>query len=164
MAACDSKGLSFSFKAGWDDACLYIAADVTDNVVINEFPSQVAYNGDAIEIWSSALNNKAPRIGPGDYQYVFGVAGQETDTAFKSGGKSQAKCAVHKTNTGYTMEIAVPLSELLLGKIKSGYRISFDIAVDDTDSSGVKEHQMLYSAHSADVFTNPSLWGDMIFE
>lgn len=164
MAPCDSKDLSFSFKAGWDDTYLYIAVDVTDNVVINEFPAQNAYNGDAIEFWSSALNNKTPKLGPGDYQYIFGVAGQESDSVFKAGGKSQSKCAVHRTDTGYTMEIAVPLSELLLSKITPHYVTGFDIAVDDADGKGAKEHQMLFHSKTSDVWMNPSIWGNMIFE
>jgi len=163
-AARNDQDLSYAFRTAWDDERIYFAVAVTDENVHNDQAAALVYNEDAVELWFSALNNKTTSLGFGDAQYTFGVEGQEYDTVSRLANGSAAKTAVKKSPGGYVMEIAVPLSELMLSHLEAGHTIGSEIGVDDSDTQAGRDCQMLHFATTADVFCNPSTWGNLRFE
>ena len=160
----NDEDLSYALKAAWDDERIYFAVDVTDDNVHNSQPAPLAYNEDAVELWFSALNSKTTSLGFGDAQYTFGVGGQEYDTVSRRANGSAANAAVKARPGGYMMEMAIPLSELMLSHLDAGYIVGFEVGVDDSDAQPGRDCQMLHFAASADVFCNPSIWGNLRFE
>ena len=160
----NDQDLSYVFRTAWDDGCIYFAVEVTDeNVHHGQAPTSV-YNEDAVELWFSALNHKTTSPESGDAQYALGVEGQVYDTVSRVPNGSAAETAVRKRPGGYVMEVGLPLAELMLSHLEPGYTIGFEIGVDASDTQAGRDCQMLHCAGTADVFCNPSIWGNLRFE
>lgn len=103
----------------WDDQHLYLAADISDQVVRNSWdkPNDV-WQGDALWVglkWREGEGGPYDFIyglSPGDFAKVPPVAALFNRYGAANEGVSAGQFAVTKTPEGYALELAIPLSEL----------------------------------------------------
>lgn len=164
--------LSGKIYVAYDDQYLYLAADVTDDVVIQEFEGIYLYQGDSVELY---LDTDLSDAGSGtysedDWQLAFtpGTQAAKPDRVLfqqVSGREvNGVVVAAKKTAKGYMLEVAIPLSELKLTP-KAGLEIGFDTAINDVDTAGVSttENQIILGG-SADGWQNPDEFARLRFQ
>ncbi|MCE5238491.1 heparinase II/III family protein [bacterium] len=150
----------------WDDQRLYVAADITDQVVRNSWtkPGDV-WQGDALWVglkWRDGQGGPYDFIyglSPGDFDKVPPVAALFNRFGLANAGVSAGKYVVTKTPEGYALELAIPLSELApqgdeQGTAfvpREGGKLTADFVLYDCDSTGgntTKEKMVCWSCQN----------------
>jgi hypothetical protein len=164
--------LAFDAYIAMDSAYLYVAFDVTDDVV--SFASSGSSNQDSPDLhiglynWHGAAHSNLKRGAQPDYLLRFSKRrplidlGPRIDTLLVPGenyywGKNAPK--------GYRIEARLPWTLLAehagdsLFVPREGYRVPLDIMINDADQSGVRESMLelspLSDGHSGN---DPSVW------
>lgn len=168
----DWTDLSAIVYIAYDDEYLYVAYDVWDDRVIQNFSGQYIYNGDGPELYldfnpaaeATTYNENTWQFGftPGTEAaapawVLYGqVAGRVLDS-------SAVKVAAKRDQYGYVLEAAISLAALGVS-IQPGAVIGFDVAVNDVDSDAATEteNQIILSG-SADGWQNPSVFVPLVF-
>ena len=133
----------------WNEKGLYIAADVIDSVLNND--TSLVFNGDTIEVYIDAENNKGEKYDPNCSQFFF-----TSDGTFSTPG---TKYASVRTEFGYSMEIFIPWSMFTVN-IKDGSEIGFDIDVCDNDG-GLERNGVAAYYGTADNWKDPSVFATL---
>lgn len=107
----------------WDNAGLYVYADVTETTPANEAKEE--YKQDSVEIFTDEDNKKLSVVDTNDTQYRVTSLGSRT---LGNAASSSFKSAVSATENGYTVEVMLPWLEILPAE---GTVIGFDILVND---------------------------------
>jgi hypothetical protein len=154
---------------GWDDANLYIAARVTDNHHVQTQTGNKVYLGDSLEIQidtdGGAATSVSPRefqinLSPGDFGTLPPSANlsQGTDGGgmFDAPGGHRIVVAARRTADGYTIEAAVPWSDLFTGPF--GQPMGIALNLDDNDRDGQAVQEAMYSNAPNRLFLDPSTW------
>ena len=149
---------------------MYLAAQIIDeHALMNKFEDADIWNGDAIE-FSVGTNAEADlnrtRYLLSDFQ--IGIKCVENAYVYNWKNKSKitnAEVKVLKNNSGYSIEVKIPLSSIGDFKPELGKAYGFEIAIDDGDQSGkrIRQHRWA-SSHMEGFNLNPSLWGLMIIK
>jgi Carbohydrate family 9 binding domain-like len=137
----DDSDLSITAYLAKDESSLYFAADVADDVLVFERAGDTLYETDALEFWLGDKQFAASFTEGLPVVHQFPFSGEQLDL-------SLLEYAVVYTDTGYSLEVRVPL-ELL----PSATEIAFAIGVDDADEEeGTAVAQLYYPEGWA--------WGD----
>ena len=152
-----SSDLSGTWRAMWDAAGLYVFAEVTDNILIND-SGTAWYEDDNFEVYIDANNSKGGSFdGVNDYQYVFrwNTATVLEDKLNRTYGVVFARTA---TATGYRIEIKFPWSTL--GVTPSyGHTVGLEIMLTDDDNGGPRERKLAWYGPTDNAYQNPGLFG-----
>lgn len=140
------QDISARARTLWDDGGLYIAVQVTDDVV--NMPANAPLQGDAVIL---GIDGEGDRNGggPGDHVYTITLDGQVWENGTPV---SDVTAAVHRPWTGYEVEVYIPQDKLGL-PLKDGRVIAFSLAIQDND--GGDEPETTIIADSED-YTTPS--------
>ena len=128
----DDGDLSMSVYTGYDDANFYMGAQVSDDALVFEKSGDAVADNDAVEFWFGA-NQYAVALVEGQpvlHQFLF--SGTESDL-------SGAEVAFEYTDTGYIVEVSVPLSVLTSATeedAQAGMSFPFAVGADDADEEG----------------------------
>ena len=154
----------------WDDANLYVAAEISDRIpLVNKMTKQNIWNGDAIEMVISMDPKADPKrnyFGSRDYQVGFGAGDGKGNAPTiwnwqRRRVPNGSEIAVVKTNNpaGYVLEASIPW-EFFRPKFRpgKGIKLGFDIAFDDADQSGKREKQFIWNGDYM-FYKDPSVWG-----
>ncbi len=146
----DGAGFDGSFRLCWDDANLYLMAQVTDPTPMQN-PQQGAglWNGDGVEVFlgHEDLEQGGPLLFT-DRQVLLS-AGQPADgkRSHVAHAPKQVACRVSVTaavdGKGYVIEAAIPF-EALGFTPKEGMALRFDLAIDDGAGAG-RTRQLMWS-------------------
>lgn len=137
--------LSGNFYSQWDDKYLYFAFDVKDNAVGKwQETSLKAYGGDGVELFIDVCDKRNQTPGMEFSHYFFDV-NEEKSKIGTIPLSSNTRAKTVKKDKGYTMEIAIPLEELVLTGVKEDYIIAFDFYLNDADD--VKKGRKLFIYH-----------------
>jgi hypothetical protein len=124
---------------GYDGANLYIAADVRDDMVEQNYYGQDVWKGDHVMLGlqypytpkRENKNNWCIIFSPGNFK---DIAPEAVIFAPVNRDPSSIRIAARRTDTGYKLEAAVPWS--ILGKApQKNDRLRFDIILGDTDKA-----------------------------
>ncbi len=170
------QDLSARFAVAWDEAGLYLAARVTDDVYAQVSQGYNLFKGDALEILldrdlygdfsSATLNDDDYHLGlspgrrtPGNQPEVFlwfpqGIRGPRPQVHLAARATEEAG--------GYTVEVFVPW-DVLAGPLSPGAYAGFAFRVSDNDLLGQAVQQsMVANIGPPHVYNNPTTWGNLI--
>ncbi len=152
---------------GWDEANLYIAAQVRDDRHVQTQVGNKIYLGDGLEVQieTGGATDISPRafqvnLSPGDFVTTSPSANLSQGT--DGGGMFDATygyfiaVAAQRTADGYTMEAAVPWSALLTAPGSGPMAIALNL--DDNDRAGQAVQEAMYSNAPNRLFLDPSTW------
>jgi|GEM_PF-1704367 len=142
-----------TFSTLWDATNLYVAVKVLD---ANLHGSAQYWNTDAVEVYVDADNNGGASYDARDRQYikVFGDT-----TLYSSQSKTGVQHAVAAITGGYTVEMAIPWTNLGITPTENMV-IGFDVANNDDDTGGGRTVQTVWNG-TADNWFNTSAFGDL---
>lgn len=160
--------LSARVYVTWDAKNLYIAADVSDDVVLQGYSGAYIFQGDGFQLFLALEEGHKDRshYGSLDFQFGFtpGTDAKEpswhlwNNTTFFENLKVRAA----RTDRGYTLEVAIPWEEL--GFTPSvGTRIGFDLGMTDADIEGEPQQHYFMLSRAGDAWANPSRFGWLTF-
>jgi hypothetical protein len=145
----DAADLSGTVHLAWRQEYLFVAADVTDDIIRQSQRGDSLWKGDHIEIYLDVLpDSESDRNYFGTGQFQIGVSPgnfeQTGDTLLDTapevfvyrpvtGPAAGALVASERTEHGYVVEVAIPWS--LLGiEVSDGTTLRVEVGLSDTDS------------------------------
>jgi PQQ-dependent dehydrogenase (s-GDH family) len=145
------------FGALWNAQYLYVAYTVTDANLYNDSPND--WDDDAVELYIDADNNGGTTYGVNDRQYMKGWNSSAIwEKSNKTTGVLHAWTAIAG---GYSIEIAIPWSNIAIGNPAVNLRIGFDVAVNDDDNGQPRESQLMWAGDN-DNWRYPRNFGDLL--
>ncbi len=137
-----------TFGVLWDNANLYIGVKVIDASLRTNATDY--WNADAIEVFIDANNNKSSSYDGSDNQFIktYGQSGVYSRVAIS--GLQQAWTTV---SGGYTIEFAIPWSQLGISTPVAGTSIGFDLSNDDDDSGTGRSSQAVWNGTGNNYLT-----------
>lgn len=142
----DPTDVSARGYVAWDDTCLYVAADVTDDEpYYNKSDPASVYDGDSLELWvGSDVKYQIPEfIHSHDQQMFFAptcangqpVSGRVVIPNQKLAPITGSQVAYARTSKGWSVEIAIPLNYFQDFPAKVGHVAALEMRVNDKDTS-----------------------------
>ncbi len=138
----DASGQTYM---NWDEKNLYIAVAMRDNEMLNTRPLNKIYQQDSIELFiSTEPRDNNPGYGPNDYQFMITPTSRlDKPLRVKITDREAGKMAdvagdqfyATKTRDGWTIEFAIPWSELPGFSPAVGSKIALELRVNDADTS-----------------------------
>ncbi len=129
-----------TFGVLWDNTNLYIGAKVLDANLFADSPD--AWNDDAIEVYIDANNNKLTSYDGADNQIIKGYNKSTVYTKVAISGLQHAWAAI---SGGYSVEMAIPWSQLGISAPAAGTTIGFDLGYDDDDNGADRDGQAVWN-------------------
>jgi hypothetical protein len=148
-----------TFGVLWDNTNLYIGAKVLDaSLFSNNATAANFWNNDAVEIFIDANNNKSTSYDGADNQIIesYNQSGLFTKTAI-----SGVQHAYATISGGYTVELAIPWSQLGISAPAAGTTIGFDLGNDDDDNGSGRANQAVWNGTIND-YQNTAAFGSLI--
>jgi hypothetical protein len=145
-----------TFGVLWDNTNLYIGARVLDANLFSD--SSDPWEDDAVEIYIDANNNKLTTYDGMDNQIIKNY---NKSTVFTKVGITGLQHAWAAVSGGYSIEIAIPWSQLGIASPAAGTTIGLDIGYDDDDNGGVREHQAVWNG-TVNNYQNTSGFGSVV--
>jgi uncharacterized protein YjdB len=145
-----------TFGVLWDANNLYIGAKVIDANLNSD--SADPWEDDAIEIYIDANNNKLTSYDGKDNQIIKNYNKSTVFTKFAITGLQHGWAAI---SGGYSIEIAVPWSQLGITAPAAGTTLGFDIGYDDDDNAGARDGQAVWRG-TTDNYQNTSAFGSIV--
>ncbi|RAW01122.1 hypothetical protein DQQ10_11885 [Pseudochryseolinea flava] len=155
-ATVGSPNNTASFGVLWDNTNLYIGARVLDANLFSD--SSDPWEDDAVEIYIDANNNK---LGSYDGQDNQIIKNYNKSTVFTKVGISGLQHAWSSIAGGYSIEMAIPWSQLGISSPAAGTTIGFDIGYDDDDNGGSREHQAVWNG-SVNNYASTAGFGSLV--
>lgn len=165
------------WRMGWDAQNLYLAVAVTDNVHVQTRETKFAYLGDSLELQFDT--NRQANFGPGvnsaHYQYVVspGNFADRAPGSFRFRGDAEgamsdfigsgAQVAAMQTAVGYTIEMAIPWSDLAL-QPAAGLVLGAAFSMNDLDTPGTAVQELMLSHVPTRRWLDPRSWGTLELE
>lgn len=145
---------SGTLRAVWDKDYLYFAIQVTDDVVTAD--STDIWRDDSVEIGIDGDANQVKTTTPPDHQYTLNVDGRYTDFAVPL---FRGLYAYERSASGYTIEFAVPASQVLGHDLVANSILGFTWALHDDDDGGNWDAWMIWAGN--ETVTNYHLFGQL---
>jgi hypothetical protein len=165
--------LSATTYMGWDDKNLYIAANITDDKIVNNNDvNKSLYLGDQFRLRLSAQPDKqSANFGDTDLElYIAPTSltgkpactmkrGKSDTKVIVSGDDSGVKWAVGVKDRGYLVEVAIPVAILKENGFKLGDKVSYNLAIYDKDIDDIAEWKQTHMRIcSSSVKKQPWQW------
>jgi hypothetical protein len=164
--------LSARIYAMYDRTFLYVGADVTDDSVVShwDFPRMgYPWDTDCMEVVIDARGNSLQGYDPptpGTYRHLCLPEYRETDfssIAWQGAGAPDlpkpnlipgGKTYFHRVKGGYAIIARFPLAAIQGIIAKPGYKIGFDVAINDNDGTSFRKNQHIWAGY----LQNQSWW------
>jgi len=144
------QDLSATVRLAWRPEGLFVAAVVTDDVVLLPITIRDFWRGDNLSVIvdmipEADVGRKA--MGPGQFHLAMGPSGDMRVELFVSRPSNArpegAKMAVRGTDKGYDVEAFVPWLSLGVRPPVAGHEARFEILVSDADLQPAKQESLL---------------------
>jgi hypothetical protein len=145
-----------TFGVLWDNSNLYIGAKILDANLFSD--SADPWEDDAIEVYIDANNNKLASYDGFDNQVIKNYNKSTVFTKFAITGLQHAWATI---SGGYSIELAIPWSQLGISAPANGTTIGFDIGYNDDDNAGVREGQAVWNG-TVNNYQNTSAFGSLV--
>jgi uncharacterized protein YjdB len=145
-----------TFGVLWDSNNLYIGAKVLDANLFSD--SSDPWEDDGIEIYIDANNNKLSTYDGLDNQIIKNYNKSTVYTKLGITGLQHAWAAI---SGGYSIEIAIPWSQLGIAAPAQGTTIGFDIGYDDDDNGSTRDGQAVWNG-TVNNYSNTAGFGSLV--
>lgn len=167
--------LTAVWRLAWDDHNLYIGVTVTDDTHVQIQTGNQIFRGDSLDMQINTKHTSADphQLNPDDFQLIFspGNFGNLLPSAFRFQGTADHKMpdapgghhitvAAKKTSSGYTLEAAIPWSDLATTPT-SGMVLGVALNANDNDTPGTAVQEVMMSHVSTRKWGDPSSWGTL---
>ncbi|MCW8130567.1 MAG: hypothetical protein KIS92_09480 [Planctomycetota bacterium] len=162
----DAGGVEATFKLCWDDANLYVLAEVTDPTPLkNEQGEKSLWSADCVELFFGADKpGEGGELRRGDRQVLLRAAvpseGKASSYVPQLDEQPAIKSAVvaRVDGKGYVLEAAIPFALLGVEKPDGGRELLFDIAIDDSADGKIRARQLMWNG-SLNNSKDRGAWG-----
>jgi hypothetical protein len=164
---------SASWNVVWDDAQLYFAVRVQDDVFVQQSIGEALFRGDSVELWlstgpgerQSTLSGREYQIGVSPGDLAGGTHGPNAyfwlPAQFRRPLDQGVVIGAQRTETGYNLEFTVPWS--VLGTTPAvGRTFALILAIDDDDTPGSGEQESQVTNVSGAQLVNPLTWTNIV--
>jgi len=172
--------LSAVIRLAWRRGGLFIAAEVTDDIVNQPYRARDIWKGDHVNLWVDMTPGQDPErrmFGAGQFHVVFspgnlgGVTGREKRTppeiyVYRPEGLKQegGEIAARRTETGYVIEAFLPWSRVGLEGVSMHDDANFEVAVSEADGSPARQESLMTFGTAPWVYSRgrltPVVFGD----
>ncbi|MGH7957465.1 MAG: sugar-binding protein, partial [Opitutaceae bacterium] len=166
-----TPSITATFGALWTSTHLYVGIKVLDSQLFNDTantgtPPTNVWQDDSVEVYIDGNYNHATT-----YELTGGANGLGNDRQFIKGyndpalgGKGSQTGVLHAwaaITGGYTIEMAIPWSNINVTGAAAGLTIGFDVGVNDDDNGGItREAQVMWNGTNTN-FNNTEDFGDL---
>jgi hypothetical protein len=169
--------LGASWQLSWDDANLYVAVTVTDDLHVQGQTGNQIFRGDSVDLQidTDRDGDYAPAVSPDDFQITlspgdfaalppsaFRFQGTPTGTMVDAPGHRIA-VAARPAGQGYTLEAAIPWGDLSVTP-QAGMVIGLSLNASDNDSPGSAVQEVMKSHVPTRRFADPTSWGTLTLQ
>jgi Carbohydrate family 9 binding domain-like len=151
------------WRLGWDEQNLYAAAQVEDDVHVQTQQGSTVFKGDGVSIQLDT--QRAADFGRGLSQDDFQINLSPGDFGSNLGelGSHGVRVAALRTEDGYTLEAVIPWSDLGVSP-SPGMLMGIALNVNDNDTPGTAEQEVMKSHVASRQFDDPTSWGIVILQ
>lgn len=165
--------LSAVWMLGWDNANLYIQVVIEDDTHVQTQTGNQIFKGDSVDmqIDTQRAGDYGTAVSPDDFQITFspGNFANLPASAFRFQGTSAGRMldaaggnnitvAAQQTAVGYTLEAAIPWSDLNTTP-EAGLILGLSLNASDNDVVGTAVQEVMKSHVSTRRFSDPTSWG-----
>ena len=171
----DSDDLSASFRVGWDENYLYVAAKIGDDIYVQNAHGDNIYKGDSLEILFDGNlcgDYYYAELSADDYQLGISpgnpdVSGEKEAFMWfprsETGGVGSVIIGSERSGSVTRVEAAIPWS--VLGVYPwAGETFGFVFSVSDNDNTSSDVQQSMVTGVATRRLTNPTTWGTIILQ
>lgn len=166
------------WRLAWDNNNLYVAVEVTDNLHVQTEVGNQIFRGDSVDLQLDTdrtgdlgpgvnLDDFQINLSPGNFSDIppsaFRFQGTADGNILDAPGGHHVTVAAQQTSTGYTLEAAIPWSDLNLTPA-IGMVLGLALNVNDNDQAGQAIQEVMKSNVSTRTLTNPSGWGTLTLQ
>ena len=154
------------FKVRADDAYLYIYADIIDDQPQeNKFPAPQGWRDDSIEFFFGTDTGYHTFYRNTDHRVRIVPQSKANKTAYDVSlndvsMNGSIKAAIVYSETGYTIEAAVPFSLLSIKKLKPKQKVRGDFQINDADDGKERSRLIHWNSGKDNTYVDASSWGD----
>ena len=170
-----SSDLTAVWQLAWDEEHLYVAVTVTDDTHVQTATGNQIFRGDSVDMqfdtaraadFGSGLSPDDFQItlSPGDFvglpPSAFRYRGTDTGGILDAPGGNNVTVAAQPNGAGYTLEAAIPWSDLNLTP-SAGLTIGLSLNANDNDTPGTAVQEVMMSHMPNRTLTDPTTWGTL---
>ena len=170
-----SDDLTAVWQLAWDNSNLYVAVTVTDDTHVQTASGNQIFRGDGVDMQFDTVRDAdfGDGLSPDDFQITLspGDFAGSSPTAFRYRGTTggaildapgghNVTVAAQQTDTGYTLEAAIPWTDLNLTPA-AGLTIGLALNANDNDTPGTAVQEVMMSHMPNRTLTNPTTWGTL---
>lgn len=147
------QGATGTLRLLWDTDHIYALVEVTDGLLNASSPNR--YEHDSVEIYLDPENTKATTYTAQAGHYRVNYEGLLSFGTVPTKEGVVAKTSL--TDTGYIVEIAIPLAKTA----SRGDTFGFDVQINDSDANGTRQSVMMFNDLSGGSHGSTSGWGEL---
>jgi hypothetical protein len=167
-----SEDITAAWRLGWDSGNLYLGVTVLDDVHVQTRSDNQIFRGDSLDmqIDTNRTGDFAAGLSPDDFQIIFSPGDFSTvpPVVFRFRGSDAGRSTqapghsivfqTQRTGNGYTLEAAIPWSDLETAPT-SGLVLGIALNATDNDTPGTAVQEVFMSHVATRTFGDPTTWG-----
>ncbi len=172
-----SDDITALWRLAWDNTNLYIAAEIEDDRHVQTQTGNQIFRGDSISLqFDTRLENDfGPQLSRDDFQIDVSPGDFNTipPSAFRFRGTNDGSMSdapghnitigARQVGEGYTLEVAIPWQDLEINPVQ-GMVIGVALNVNDNDTPGTAEQEVMKSHVATRLFGDPTSWGTLTLQ
>ncbi len=170
-----SEDCTAVWQLAWDNENLYVAVTVTDDTHVQTASGNQIFRGDSVDMQFDTTRNAdfGDGLSPDDFQITlspgdfagsgptaFRYQGTASGAILDAPGGNNVTVAAQQTGSGYTLEAAIPWSDLNLTP-SEGLTTGLALNANDNDTPGTAVQEVMMSNMPNRTLTNPTTWGTL---